>query len=158
MPGPHLCSTAGCGLLLGSMGIFDLEGGHKCGLCEVREKHELLFWKHAAQLNMLASGRSSSRLLSLVRGDGPIQQAVAAVFAGTLEAAIQKYKVRVLSWNVRRLLIGPLYGTPWHSLVPPSLFVRLNRAWHHNTTESCLGLVMDFRSPWPCPAWGELRV
>ena len=122
------------------MGIFDLEGGHKCGLCEVHEKRERLLRKHAAQLHMLASGRSRSRLLSLVRGDGPIQQAVAAVFAGTLEAAIQKYKIRLLRWNVRIILCGQRNLT-WSTR---PLFRRLDRAWIGYTQQDCLDVVMDF--------------
>ena len=145
-----VCSSEGCGVLLGALGLYDPEGGHRCGACQVYAKHECLLCEHAAQFNLLASGRSTSRLLSLVRGQS-LLRVLADMSVGTLESAMRNFKVRLLDANMRMILLGRPYGFR-------PVFSRLDRAWLHDTEEDCLDLVMDFLSPWPRPALDELRV
>ena len=134
-----VCSSEGCGVLLGVLGLYDPEGGHRCGACQVYAKHECLLCEHAAQFNLLASGRSTSRLLSLVRG-GFLLQRLADMSVGTLESAMQIYMLRLQRANRKMILHGRPYGFR-------PVFLRLNRAWLHDTEEDCLDLVMDFLSP-----------
>ena len=131
-----VCSSAGCGRLFVVLGLFDPEGGHQCGVCEVYQEHDFLHRKHAAQFKLLASGRSTSRLLHLFRGP------LVPHFVGTLESAMQKYLVRLQRANLRLILSGRPYGFR-------PVFLRLDRKWARpfNTEQDCLDLVLDFLAP-----------
>ena len=82
-----VCSSAGCGRLFCCLGLFDPEGGHQCGVCEAYQTQALFIRKHAAQFNLLASGRSTSHLLKLVRNDYLLHR-LADVAVGTLGSAL----------------------------------------------------------------------
>ena len=136
-----VCSSEGCGVLLGVLGLYDPEGGHRCGACQVYAKHECLLCEHAAQFNLLASGRSTSRLLSLVRG-GFLLQRLADMSVGTLGSAMQTFLVRMRRTSLRLILCGRPYGFR-------PVFLRLHLEWARpfNTTQDCLDLILDFVAP-----------
>jgi hypothetical protein len=87
----------------------DAGWGHQCWACEVYQEHDLLYRSQAAQLNLLASGRSTSRLLHLFRGEYLLHR-LADMSSGTLESAMQKYLVRLRRINLRLILSGRAYG------------------------------------------------
>ena len=131
-----VCSGLTCGNLFYSAGIFNGDGGPQCGVCEVYQEHDFLHRKHAGQFKLLASGRSTSRLLHLFRGP------LVPHFVGTLESAMQKYLVRLQRANLRLILSGRPYGFR-------PVFLRLDRKWARpfNTEQDCLDLVLDFLAP-----------
>ena len=139
--GTAVCSSAGCRRLLGTLGVFSTEIGHRCGVCVEAETHAFLLCKHAAQFNLLASGRSTSRLLSLVRGDDLLHP-LADMSVGTLGSAMQKYSLRLQRATLRLILLGRPYGFR-------PVFLRINRVWARpfRTVQDCLDLVLDFLAP-----------
>ena len=141
MDGLLVCSDPHCGNPFYSMGSYDAEGGHLCGVCEVHQTHEFLLCKHAAQWSLLASGRSTSRLLHLFRGEYLLHR-LADMSSGTLESAMQKYLVRLRRINLRLILSGRAYGFR-------PVFLRLDRNWARpfDTDKDCLDLVLDFLVP-----------
>ena len=141
LDGPLVCSGLTCGNLFYSLGCHDVEGGHLCGVCDVYETHEFLLCKHAAQFNLLASGRSTSRLLHLFRGEHLLHR-LADMSVGTLGSAMQKYLVRMQRASLRLILSGRPYGFR-------PVFLRLDRKWARpfNTVQDCLDLVLDFLVP-----------
>ena len=141
LDGPLVCSGLTCGNLFYSLGCHDVEGGHLCGVCEVHQTYEFLLCKHAAQFNLLASGRSTSRLLHLFRGEHLLHR-LADMSSGTLESAMQKYLGSLQRKNLRFILSGRAYGFR-------TVFLRLMRvcARPFDTTQDCLDLVLDFLVP-----------
>ena len=135
-----VCSSAGCGRLFCCLGLFDPEGGHQCGMCEAYQTQALVIRKHAAQFNLLASGRSTSSLLKLIRNHY-LLHGLADVAVGTLESAMQKYLVRLRRINLKLILTGIPYGFR-------PVFLQLDRNWTTSDTDKdCLGLVLDFLVP-----------
>ena len=136
-----VCSSAGCGRLFCCLGLFDPEGGHQCGKCEAYQTQALVIRKHAAQFNLLASGRSTSHLLKLVRNDYLLHR-LADVAVGTLESAMHIYLVRLQRAVLRLILVGRPYG-----FMP--VFIRLDRVWVRpfRQEQDCLDLVLDFLLP-----------
>ena len=136
-----VCSSAGCGRLFCCLGLFDPEGGHQCGVCEAYQTQALVIRKHAAQFNLLASGRSTSSLLKLIRNDY-LLHGLADVAVGTLESAMHIYLVRLQRAVLRLILVGRPYG-----FMP--VFIRLDRVWVRpfRQEQDCLDLVLDFLLP-----------
>ena len=141
MDGLLVCSGLTCRNLFYSAGVCDPEGGHRCGVCDVNLAHDFLLRKHAAQFNLLASVRSTSRLLHLFRGH-ILQQRLADMSVGTLNSAMQKYLARLQRANLRLILSGKAYGFR-------PVFLRLDQKWARpfNTAQDCLDLVLDFLVP-----------
>ena len=123
------------------LGSFDSENGSQCGECEMLGDHAFDCNKHAVHIKLLASGRSTSKLLSLLRND-ILRQRLADMSVGTLGEAMQKYEVRLQRANCRLTLEGKPYGfTP--------VFVRLDRSWIRpfHANRDCMDLVLDFLLP-----------
>jgi len=141
MDGLLVCSGLTCGNLFYSLGRFDAEGGHLCGVCQVHETHDFLVWKHAAQFDLLASDRSTSRLLHLFRGEHRLLR-LADMSVGTLGSAMQTFLVRMRRTSLRLILCGRPYGFR-------PVFLRLHLEWARpfNTTQDCLDLILDFLVP-----------
>ena len=120
------------------LGSIDPESGHQCGECEVLGDHALYLNKHAARFNLLASGRSTSKLLSLFRTDC-VRQRVADMSVGTLAEKKQSFEVCLQRANCRLTLEGVPYGFR-------PVFLRLNRVWMRpfSAGRDCLDLVLDF--------------
>ena len=120
------------------LGSFDPEGGHQCGECGILEKHEFDCKLHVARTKLLASGRSTSKLLSLFRTD-IVRQQVADMCVGTLAEKKQRYEVRLQRANCRFTLEGKPYGFR-------PVFLRLNRMWMSpfSAGRDCMDLVLDF--------------
>ena len=139
--GTAVCSSAGGRRSLVPLGVYSPECGHKCGVCVVSETHAFLLRKHAAQFNLLAYRRSTSRLLSLVRGDDLLHP-LADMSVGTLGSAMQKYSLRLQRATLRLILVGRPYGFR-------PVFLRLDRVWARpfRTVQDCLDLVLDFLAP-----------
>ena len=138
-----MCSSAGCRRLIGTLGVFDPECGHQCGVCVVSKTHAFVLRMHAAQFNLLASRRSTSRLLSLVRsGRHDLLHPLADMFVGTLGSAMQKYRLRLQRQSLKLILLGVPYGFR-------PVFLRLDRKWTRpfRTVQDCLDLVLDFLAP-----------
>jgi hypothetical protein len=142
MDGLLVCSDPNCGNPFYSLGQYDAEGGHLCGVCEVHQTHEFLLCKHAAQWSLLASGRSTSRFLHLFRSGQHLWHRLADMSVGTLGSAMQKYVVRLQRANLRLMLSGGAYGFR-------PVFLQLDRQWARpfNTEQDCLDLVLDFLVP-----------
>ena len=141
MDGLLVCSDPHCGNPFYSMGSYDAEGGHLCGVCEVHETHDFLVRKHAAQFDLLASDRSTSRLLHLFRGEYLLHR-LADMSVGTLGSAMQTFLVRMRRTSLRLILCGRPYGFK-------PVFSRLHLEWARpfNTTQDCLDLILDFLVP-----------
>ena len=138
---PHasgLARPGGCGRTFVVLGSFDPENGHQCGECEVLGDHAWYRNKHAAHIKLLASGRSTSKLLSLLR-NYIVRQRLADMSAGTLGEAMQNYEVRLQRANCRLTLEGKPYGFR-------PVFLRLNRMWMSpfSAGRDCIDLVLDF--------------
>ena len=138
---PHasgLARPGGCGCTFVVLGSFDPENGHQCGECEVLGDHAWYRNKHAAHIKLLASGRSTSELLSLLR-NYIVRQRLADMSAGTLGEAMQNYEVRLQRANCRLTLEGVPYGFR-------PVFLRLNRIGMSPFSDGrdCMDLVLDF--------------
>ena len=120
------------------LGRLDPEGGHQCGECGVLEKHEVRCKLHVRRTKLLASGRSTSKLLSLFRTD-IVRQRVADMSVGTLAEKKQSFEVCLQRANCRLTLEGVPYGFR-------PVFLRLNRVWMRpfSAGRDCLDLVLDF--------------
>jgi hypothetical protein len=142
-----VCSSAGCGRLFCCLGLLDPEGGNLCGVCEAYQTQALVICKHAAQFNLLASGRSTSHLLKLVRNDYLLHR-LADVAVGTLESAMQIYLLRLQRATWRLILAGRPHGFR-------PVFLRLDRVWIRpfRTEQDCLDLVLDFLGEYACALW-----
>ena len=136
-----MCSSAGCRCLIGTLGVFDPECGHQCGVCVVLKTHAFVLRMHVAQLNLLASRRSTSRLLSLVRSDDLLHP-LADMFVGTLGSAMQKYSLRLQRQSLKLIFLGVPYGFR-------PVFLQLDRKWTrpYRTVQDCLDEVLDFVAP-----------
>ena len=136
-----VCSSVECGRPFCCLGLFDPEGGHQCGVCEAYQTQALVIRKHAAQFNLLASGRSTSHLLRLVRNDYLLHR-LADVAVGTHESAMHIFLARLQRAVWRLILAGRPFG-----FMP--VFFRLDRAWVRpfRTEQDCLDLVLDFLLP-----------
>ena len=120
------------------LGSFDPEGGHQCGECGILEKHEVRCKLHVRRTKLLASGQSTSKLLSLFRTD-IVRQRVADMCVGTLAEKKQRYEVCLQRANCRFTLEGKPYGFR-------PVFLRLNRVWMSpfSAGRDCMDLVLDF--------------
>ena len=152
---PRVCWSAGCGRPLDVLGFYDPEVGSQCGLCETFEDRAKLLCKHAARYIRLASCRSTSPLLTLVR-DGFLRRQLADMLVGTLASTIQKYKVRLQRANTRILLCGKQYG------LKPLFQRKLDRVWRlpdhiDQTSEDMVDRILGFIWPWHHPTWREMR-
>ena len=142
MDGLLVCSDPHCGNPFYSMGSYDAEGGHLCGVCEVHQTHEFLLCKHAAQWSLLASGRSTAPFLHLFRSGQHLWHRLADMSVGTLGSAMQTFLILLQRANLRLMLSGRAYGFR-------PVFLQLDRQWVRpfNTIQDCLDLVLDFLVP-----------
>jgi hypothetical protein len=110
----------------------------KCGECRILANHEVRCRVHVRRTKWLASGRSTSKLLSLFRTD-IVRQRVADMCVGTLAEKKQRYEVCLQRANCRFTLEGKPYGFR-------PVFLRLNRVWMSpfSAGRDCMDLVLDF--------------
>ena len=120
------------------LGRLDPEGGHQCGECGILEHHEVRCKLHVRRTKLLASGRSTSKLLSLFRTH-IVRQRVADMSVGTLAEKKQSFEVCLQRANCRLTLEGVPFGFR-------PLFLRLNRVWMRpfSAGRDCMDLVLDF--------------
>ena len=149
------CSSLGCGRFLDVLSDYDPEHGSQCGLCDLYQAHATLLCMHHAQYIPLASCRSTSSLLTLVRG-GFLRDQLADMLVGTLKATIQNYKVRLQRVNMRKLLCGRAYG------FRPIFQLKLDQVWREpdhpgQRAEDMLDCVMMFIRPFTRPTWREMQ-
>ena len=148
------CSSLGCGRFLAVLSDYDSDHGSQCGLCDHYQAHATLLCMHHAQYPPLASCRSTSSLLTLVRG-GWLRDILAGMLVGTLKATIQNYKVRLQRANMRMLLCG-------HHHADTLFRSHLNRVWRqpdHNDqrAEDMVDCVMMFIRPFKRLTWREMQ-
>ena len=154
--GRHVCWSAGCGRPLDVLGFYDSDVGAHCGLCETYDERARLLCKEAVRYILLASSRSTSPLLTLVRG-GFIDRQLAGMLVGTLSTTIEKYKVRLLRANARLLLCGKKNG------FKPLFQRKLDRVWRlpehiDQTSEDMVERILGFVWPLDHPTWREMRL
>ena len=129
--------------------------GRKSVWCADFEERAKLLCKHAAQYILLASCRSTSSLLTLVRG-GFVRRQLADMLVGTLASTIQNYKVRLQRANMRMLLCGRPYG--FNSL----FWLKLDQVWRRpdhldQTAEDMVDCAMVFIRPFKRPTWRDMQ-
>ena len=152
--GQRRCSSLGCGRFPHGLSYYDPEYGSQSGLCDYQQAHATLLCMHHAQYIPLASCRSTSSLLTLVRG-GWLRDILAGMLVGTLKAIVHNYKVRLQRANMRMLLCGQHHSD--------TLFrSHLNRVWlepEHidQRAEDMVDRVMMFIRPFTRPTWHEMK-
>jgi hypothetical protein len=124
--------------MFNALGRSDPECGHQCGECGILEEHQVRCNLHVSRTKLLASGRSTSRLLSLFRTH-IVRQRVADMSVGTLAEKKQRFEVCLQRANCRLTLEGVPYGFR-------PVFLRFNRVWMRpfSAGRDCMDLVLDF--------------